>query len=149
MPANENQNLDAEIASLLSRGEGLSLEFKSDLKTLSDRDLVAAVVALANTEGGLLLLGVEDNGTVTGLHPSHQDLTALPALIANRTIPSLAVRVTRAEFNGRALAQIVVPKSRQLVSTSDGLQHVRRDHRRALHADRRRRSGFSPDDSLT
>jgi ATP-dependent DNA helicase RecG len=126
MPANENQNQESEIASLLGRGEDLTLEFKSDLKALSDRDLIAAVVSLANTEGGLLLLGVEDDGTVTGLHASHQDLNALPALIANRTIPSLSVRVSRFDFNGHAFAQIAVPKSRQLVSTSDGLLLRRR-----------------------
>jgi len=126
MSANENQSPKSEIANLLSRGEDLALEFKSDAKTLSDRDLVSAVVALANTEGGLLLLGVEDDGAVTGLQPAHQDLTVLAALIANRTIPSISVRVSRAEFNGRPFAQIAVPKSRQLVSTSDGLLQRRR-----------------------
>jgi ATP-dependent DNA helicase RecG len=34
-----------------------------------DRDLIAAIVALANTEVGDLLLGVENDGTVSGLHP--------------------------------------------------------------------------------
>lgn len=31
------------------------------------------VVCLANTAGGDLYLGVEDDGTVTGLHPEHRD----------------------------------------------------------------------------
>jgi predicted HTH transcriptional regulator len=63
MDVNEHQ-----ILKLIQQGESLTLEFKSDLKCLPDRELVAAVVALANTEGGNLLLGVEDDGTVTGLH---------------------------------------------------------------------------------
>ena len=49
MPATENQNLDSEIASLLGRGEDLTLEFKSDLKSLSDRDLRLRTCALAST----------------------------------------------------------------------------------------------------
>ncbi|MFO7716197.1 helix-turn-helix domain-containing protein [Desulfosarcina sp.] len=53
---------------LIGQGESLRLEFKSDRKGIPDRELVAAIVALANTEGGELLLGVEDDGTVTGLH---------------------------------------------------------------------------------
>ncbi|WP_228040279.1 ATP-binding protein [Nodosilinea sp. LEGE 07088] len=34
--------------------EALTIEFKSDQKPLPDRDLVATVVCLANTEGGVL-----------------------------------------------------------------------------------------------
>ena len=58
-----------EIGKLIQQAESLSLEFKSDLKCLPDRDLVAAVVSLANTDGGDLLLGVEDDGTVPGYMP--------------------------------------------------------------------------------
>jgi len=48
------------------------LEFKSDKTRLSDRDLVSAISALANTDGGELWLGVENDGTVSGLHPDHK-----------------------------------------------------------------------------
>ena len=71
-----------EIKTILDQGETLKTEFKSDTKGLPDRDLIAAVVAMANTEGGLILLGVEDDGSVTGVQPSHQDTTGLKALIA-------------------------------------------------------------------
>jgi len=81
-----------ECMHILAKGETLTVEFKSDAKGLPDRDLVAAVVALANTEGGLLLLGVEDDGTVTGLRPNHESAAGLAALIANRTSPPIAVR---------------------------------------------------------
>lgn len=46
--------------------ETLTKEFKSDLKRLPDNELVEAVVALANTDGGSVYLGVEDDGTPTG-----------------------------------------------------------------------------------
>ena len=36
----------------LKLGETLTQEFKSDIARLNARELVAAVVALANTEGG-------------------------------------------------------------------------------------------------
>ena len=115
-----------EIEALIRRGEGLALEFKSDLKCLSDRDLVVAVVSLANTEGGDLLLGVEDDGTVTGLHTNHLNVLGIPSLIANKTNPAISVRVERYELPGKAIARIGVPKSRQLISTSDGLLVRRR-----------------------
>lgn len=53
--------------------ETLSKEFKSDCdKGLPDSELVEAVVALANTDGGCVYLGVEDDGTATGVQRKHQ-----------------------------------------------------------------------------
>ncbi len=115
-----------EFKTLLARGETLTVEFKSDVKGLPDRDLVTAVVAMANTEGGLVLLGVEDDGTVTGVHPHHQDTAGLAALIANRTNPSVAVRVEVVDWNKKKFLSIQVPKARGIVSTSDGLLLRRR-----------------------
>lgn len=115
-----------EIDELIQQGETLKLEFKSDVKPLPDRDLVAAVVSLANTEGGDLLLGVEDDGTVTGLHSSHLNVSGIPALVANKTNPAISIRLERCEAEGKLIARIIVPRSRQLVSTTDGLLLRRR-----------------------
>ena len=60
--------------------ESLTVEFKSDQSRLNDRDLVATVVCLANTDGGVLYLGVEDEDTITGTHPQRQSPAALSAL---------------------------------------------------------------------
>jgi Predicted transcriptional regulator containing an HTH domain and an uncharacterized domain shared with the mammalian protein Schlafen len=118
--------IEYEIEELIQQGESLSLEFKSDLKCLPDRELVAVVVSLANTEGGHLLLGVEDDGTVTGLHANHLDVSGIPSLIANKTNPAMSIRVELCELQGKSIARISVPKSRQLVSTSEGLLVRRR-----------------------
>ena len=106
--------------------ESLSVEFKSDQARLGDRDLVAAVVCLANTDGGFVYLGVEDNGTITGLNPQRQSPANLTALIANRTNPPVSVRVTVLQEEGHLVAAIEVPKSTRLVATSDGLLQRRR-----------------------
>lgn len=110
----------------IQHGETLLVEFKSDRKRLPDTDLVAAVVALANTEGGSLFLGVEDDGTVTGLHESHTNLAGLGALLANRTNPAVSVRVHKLSLAGLPIGVIEVPKARQIVATSDGASFRRR-----------------------
>ena len=109
-----------ELKTLLAQGETLTVEFKSDAKGLPDRDLVATVVAMANTEGGRILLGVEDDGIVTGTQPAHQDVAGLVALIANRTSPSVTVRAELLAHEGKKVLSIVVPKSRGIVSTTEG-----------------------------
>ena len=111
---------------LIPKKESLTIEFKSDQNRLRDDELVAASVCLANTEGGQIYLGVENDGSVTGLHPAHQNLTGMTVMIANRTIPPLSVRVEALDIAGHRVARITVPKSRQLVATSDGLLQRRR-----------------------
>ena len=106
--------------------ESLTVEFKSDRNCLPDAELIAAVVCLANTEGGIVYIGVEDDGTITGLHPKHQSITQLSALISNRTNPPISVRVNQLQEVGINVAAIEVPKSSRLVATSDGLLQRRR-----------------------
>jgi ATP-dependent DNA helicase RecG len=120
-------NTDAKmVKSLIAQGETLNIEFKSDKAGLPDRELIATVVSLANTEGGDILLGVEDDGVITGLKQTHSDAVGLAALIANRTNPSLSVRVEIVKIGAGEVAHIHVPKSRQLVATSEGLLQRRR-----------------------
>jgi ATP-dependent DNA helicase RecG len=106
--------------------ESLTVEFKGDTRKLADRDLVLAVVCLANTDGGILYLGVEDDGRVTGLHPEHRDVTGLAAMIANRTTPPLSVRVSLLALEGQPVARIEVARSERLVASSDGTLQRRR-----------------------
>ncbi len=79
------------------------------------------MVSLANTDGGDLLLGVEDDGRITGLHKDHNNVSGIPSLIANKTKPPVSTQVERYELPGKSVARITVPKSRNLVSASDGL----------------------------
>lgn len=94
---------------------------------MNDRELVEAVVCLANRIGGApasLLIGVEDDGRVTGARPRHgaaTDTDKLAALIAGRTRPALAVGVEIVALGGHVVLVIQVPPQRQPVSTSDGV----------------------------
>lgn len=58
--------------------EMLDVEFKSDVKCYSDHDLIEEIVGMANTVGGILYLGVEDDGTITGVHKSTRMQLELP-----------------------------------------------------------------------
>jgi ATP-dependent DNA helicase RecG len=81
----------------LPLGESIEQEFKSDRRKLSDREIYEEVVALANSSGGVLLLGVEDDGTVSGAQPRHGTLTdslKLQAAIFNNTVPSINTRIS-------------------------------------------------------
>ncbi len=104
--------------------EDLRTEFKSDLKRLPDNDLIDAVVAFANTDGGNLYVGIEDDGEITGLHETHKDATQLAAFIANKTVPPVSVCIEMADDN--SYVKISVPKSRSIVASSSGKIQRRR-----------------------
>lgn len=109
--------------------ENLLIEFKSDKKCLHDSEVIDAVVAFANTDGGDLYLGVEDNGEITGLHEKHMDTTRLAAFIANKTVPPVSVRVEYIEGE-KPYIRISVPKRTSVVATASG-----KIQRRRLKAD--------------
>lgn len=99
--------------------ESLTDEFKSDRKTISDNIIVEEVVALANTEGGRLYIGVEDDGTVTGAQECHRDKIRMLALVSNKTVPPVAARAELLEGAFPVMC-IEVPKSISVVAASSG-----------------------------
>jgi ATP-dependent DNA helicase RecG len=121
-------NVDWEM--MIQEGESLTIELKSDRGPLNDNELLNVVVCMANGEGGWLLIGVEDDGTVTGLHHEHQTRPELlTAFIASRTVPSLSVetsfRTVHVADHDFLVAALHIPASAQPVATSDGRLLVR------------------------
>ena len=111
---------------LIPEKESLTIEFKSDLKRLENSEIFDAVVAFANTEGGDLYLGVEDNGEITGVHPTHENPITLNAYIANNTVPPVSIRAEIVE-DILPVLKISVPKnSHSVVATSSGKMARRR-----------------------
>ncbi len=68
-----------ELQRLVAEGEGHQLEFKR--KASHPEKIVREMVAFANTEGGTLLIGVDDNGALTGVkYPDEEWLNISEAL---------------------------------------------------------------------
>ncbi|MCL2648890.1 MAG: putative DNA binding domain-containing protein [Phycisphaerales bacterium] len=88
---------EQKLQTLIQSGESLTVEFKSDRQQIGDAVIYEEVVAMANTKGGTLLIGVEDDGTITGAKPRHStstDPTKLQAAIFNNTVPNVNTRIS-------------------------------------------------------
>lgn len=105
--------------------EDMTHEFKSDKNKLQDSEIVDAVVAFANTDGGELYLGVEDTGEISGLHKDHMDITRLAAFIANKTVPSVPVRCEIMDL-ALPILKITVPRRTSITASSSGKIQRRR-----------------------
>jgi len=113
-----------EIERLRSGGESLQVEFKSDRREpLSDREIYETVVCLANSAGGVLLIGIEDKGGVTGARARHgktTDPVRLQAAIFNNTVPSINTRVTVTEISGSTVIAVEVDRYPEICATREG-----------------------------
>lgn len=116
------------LRTLIAAGESLIVEFKSDERApFSDRDLIEATVCLANRTGqgvAYLLIGVEDDGRVSGARMRHgatMDVHKIAAMIGARTRPSIAANVELVGVGERNVLVIEIPVQLQPVATCDGV----------------------------
>ncbi len=102
---------DEEIKHQLQLGEDSMWEFKAvgfsgnDLKRPRRDDLADSIAAFANTDGGVLLCGVTDDGEVQGM--SREQIVALDALLVGLSTdsikPAIRIRTYHKELDGRRL----------------------------------------------
>ena len=77
----------AELKKLVLNGESQFLEFKK--KADHPEKIVREMVAFANSEGGTLLIGVDDRGNISGLPFPDEDTYAMEAAISMYSKPAL------------------------------------------------------------
>src|SRR6266516_7777905 len=70
-----------ELIELIGRGEDSHTQFKQNQDVTNAQSLAGEFVAFANSKGGRILVGVSDQGEVTGL--SAADVRRINQLIAN------------------------------------------------------------------
>jgi len=68
-----------ELIEIISRGEDSSHQFKIDITNATS--LAGEFVAFSNSSGGILLIGVDDDGNIVGL--SNEDIRRINQLISN------------------------------------------------------------------
>ena len=89
----------AELKRLVTKGEGNQLEFKR--KANHPDKIAKELVAFANSRGGVLLIGVDDNGEVVGTKTPVEDLFALQQYLEQSVRPGLSTIWERIPVNNR------------------------------------------------
>jgi ATP-dependent DNA helicase RecG len=113
------------LREIIAKGESFVVEMKGEeAAPLTDAELLEAVVCQANGRGGVLLVGVEDDGRVTGArarHGSYTDPRRVESLIASQTVPSCPVECSVVSLDGRELLVVEIPPARPVTSTNTGV----------------------------
>ena len=80
----------ADLELMVLEGEGSNLEFKH---RLPDSERIAReVTALANTHGGHLLVGVRDDGTLSGVKDPEEEMYVLHEALNQHCTPEIALK---------------------------------------------------------
>ena len=98
------------LKDLVRRGEGGQLEFK--LKANHPEKIIREVVAFANTDGGLLLIGVGDDKTIPGLKYADEDEYLLVRALEKFCYPAVPYTIERIPLYGdRDVLVFKIPRS--------------------------------------
>ena len=113
----------SDFEKVLQKGESINTEFKSWVKASSMKERIALAVdeliAFANSKGGTVYFGVEDNGEVTGCIGSY-DLQNIVEAIYDKTRPPLFTEAREIEYQGKTVITLSVEHDGTTYATTDG-----------------------------
>lgn len=112
-----------EFEKVLKKGESIDTEFKSWIKTSGMKARIALAVdeliAFANSRGGTVYFGVEDNGEVTGCFGDY-DVQNIVEAIYDKTRPPLFTEAGEIEYQGKKVITLTVEHDGITYATNDG-----------------------------
>ncbi len=101
------------LKKMVRQGEGQHLEFK--LKAKHPIRIVREAVAFANTEGGILLIGVDDDKNIKGVKFASEEEFALQEALQKYAFPVIDYNLERITLESeRQVLVYTIPKSKQI-----------------------------------
>src|SRR5688572_26817818 len=98
-----------QLKLLVSHGEGASLEFKR--KATFPEKIVREMIAFANTNGGIVLIGIGDDKTIPGLKHPQDELHVMQEAL-KKVNPPLETIITLIPIgNSGTVIQYEIPES--------------------------------------
>ncbi len=92
----------------MQQGENSSIEFKESVGR--PESLAREIVAFANSSGGIIIIGVTDNGIPRGIEVDKSLEEWVMNIARTSVIPALTLQYEQIEYEGKSLGVITVPK---------------------------------------
>ena len=100
--------LKSEVLELIQQKEGAKLEFKRD--DMRPESLAKSLVAFANMNGGTILVGVEDNGEISGIQKENFQEWLMDTVISKYVHPFILPNYEEISIEEATLAIISLPQ---------------------------------------
>ena len=101
---------NTNIAELLRQGENASIEFKEQF--VRPESLAKEIIALANTQGGVILVGISDQGKIIGVDSEGNAIEHVTNIARNNVIPPIELEIEQISYQEKPLIVITVPKGK-------------------------------------
>lgn len=88
-----------DVHELIHEGEGCSVEFKRRIS--SPEKIARTLISFANTKGGTILFGVDDDGSIVGVESEKTEVELIDIAGKDFCDPPLSPAVEIVPFNGR------------------------------------------------
>ncbi|MFA3782628.1 helix-turn-helix domain-containing protein [Melioribacteraceae bacterium 4301-Me] len=95
---------------LIKQGEGLKVEFKQRFP--SYEKFAKEMIAFANTCGGVILLGVDDDKSIFGIESEKSDIELIKETAEKYCVPPINYSVTLFEIKRKEVLLIDIPESK-------------------------------------
>ena len=96
------------IEALIEQGEHQQLDFKFEVS--DSKKIARTLSAFANTDGGRLLIGVKDNGAISGVR-SEEEYYMIEAASKMYTHPEVPFTAKRWDVNGKTVLEVYIAPS--------------------------------------
>lgn len=100
-----------DLKNLIATGESSFLEFKH--KVASPEKIAREMVAFANTKGGRILIGVDDNGEIVGIESYYEEEFCLRQASNDVCVPSIDISIEMVHAGKKDVLIVEVPESDQ------------------------------------
>ena len=113
-----------EMLELIKKGENQTVEFKE--KSVKPNELAKEIVAFANTNEGIILIGVDDEGSIKGVKDKIYE-EKIRNIAQENCNPSIQLETMEYTINNKKILAIFVPQGRHKpYLRNDGKLFVRR-----------------------
>jgi len=112
-----------EIISIANSGEGYNVDFKLRVPSKVS-ELSHDVCAFANSEGGYLLIGIDNNGKIVGINIDNDKRSAIQSAI-HAVSPIVEVKTYAVEVDNKTIWVIDVPAGKDKPYVSSGVVYMR------------------------
>lgn len=99
----------AELRNLIQTGEGTYLEFKKTIP--SAKKIAREIAAFANTNGGTILVGVDDNKNITGVDSYFEEEFLLMEAAQKNCVPAVHLAIELVHTEGADVMVVTVPEA--------------------------------------
>ncbi|MDG5768242.1 ATP-binding protein [Balneolales bacterium ANBcel1] len=100
-----------DLKNLIRSGEGLLLEFKRSIS--SPEKIAREIAAFANTHGGHLIIGVDDDQTITGVESYHEQDFYLEQAAHELCSPALSYQMHVIPFHSREVLMVYIDEAKE------------------------------------